>query len=234
MANDKLISGLELLRFSADEIPAMEEKINSYIRELEMFNKAYNLVNAQNRDEIISAHILDSLAGVATIRQLADETRLAKASRPAEASPLADTSATIADIGSGGGLPGIPLAIALPHLQFVLVERMAKRCAFLENVAAVLSLKNVRVMQSELERVDSTQFDVVTFRAFRPLDAHFAKELLRVTKTGGSLVAYKARRDAIETEMAAISEIISSYETVSLNVPYLEERERNLVVVRKA
>lgn len=222
MANDKLISGLELLRFSADEIPTMEEKINSYIRELEMFNKAYNLVNAQNRDEIISAHILDSLAGVATIRQLA------------ESMASADTSATIADIGSGGGLPGIPLAIALPHLQFVLVERMAKRCAFLENVAAVLSLKNVRVMQSELERVDSTQFDVVTFRAFRPLDAHFAKELLRVTKTRGSLVAYKARRDAIETEMAAISEIISSYETVSLNVPYLEERERNLVVVRKA
>lgn len=222
MANDKLISGLELLRFSADEIPVMAEKINSYIRELEMFNKAYNLVNAQNRDEIISAHILDSLAGVATIRQLA------------ESMASADTSATIADIGSGGGLPGIPLAISLPHLQFVLVERMAKRCAFLENVAAVLSLKNVRVMQRELERVDSTQFDVVTFRAFRPLDAHFATELLRVTKTGGSLVAYKARRDAIETEMAAISEIISSYETVSLNVPYLEERERNLVVVRKA
>lgn len=219
MANDKLISGLEMLRFSADEIPAMEEKINSYIRELEMFNKAYNLVNAQNRDEIISAHILDSLAGAATIRQLAE---------------AANALVTIADIGSGGGLPGIPLAIALPHLQFVLVERMAKRCAFLENAAAVLALKNVRVVQSELERVSSDEFDVVTFRAFRPLDAHFATELLRVTKTGSSLVAYKARRDAIETEMAAISEIIPRYETVPLNVPYLEERERNLVVVRKA
>lgn len=213
MADDKLILGLEQLGFSVDAIPAMAGKINSYIRELEMFNNAYNLVNAKDRDEIISAHILDSLAGAKIIARLAN--------------------ATVADIGSGGGLPGIPLAIALPDLQFVLVERMAKRCAFLENVAAVLSLKNVRVVQSELERVPSDEFDVTTFRAFRPLDEHFAKQLLRVTRHGGVLAAYKARRDAIETEMSAIKNIVPLYDVVQLKVPYLEDRERNLVLVKK-
>lgn len=213
MTDDKLILGLEQLDFSADAIPAMAEKINSYIRELEMFNNAYNLVNAKDRDEIISAHILDSLAGAKIIARLAN--------------------ATVADIGSGGGLPGIPLAIALPDLQFVLVERMAKRCAFLENVSAVLSLKNVRVVQSELERVPSDEFDVTTFRAFRPLDEHFVKQLLRVTKHGGTLAAYKARRDAIETEMSAIKNIVPLYDVVQLKVPYLEDRERNLVLVKK-
>lgn len=247
---DKMIGGLEALSFAADSIPTMAEKLNRYINELELFNKAYNLVNAKNRDEIISAHILDSVAGAETIRRLAEAQQangaqtLAEAAasgaamvacetRIADASPLADTSVTIADIGSGGGLPGIPLAVALPQFQFVLVERMAKRCAFLENVAAVLSLENVRVVQSELELLESGQFDVVTFRAFRPLDAHFASQLLRVTKTGGALVAYKARRDAIEAEMAAISEIVPHYEVISLEVPFLEERERNLVVMTK-
>lgn len=213
MANDKLTLGLEMIGFSADAIPAMAEKINGYIRELEMFNNAYNLVNAKDHDEIISAHILDSLAAAKIIAGLANT--------------------TVADIGSGGGLPGIPLAIAFPDLQFVLVERMAKRCAFLENVAAVLSLKNVRVVQSELERVPSDEFDVTTFRAFRPLDEHFAMQLLRVTKHGGVLAAYKARRDAIETEMSAIKNIVPLYDVVQLKVPYLEERERNLVLVKK-
>lgn len=250
---DKMIGGLEALSFAADLIPTMAEKLNRYINELELFNKAYNLVNAKNRDEIISAHILDSVAGAETIRRLAEAQQangaqtLAEAAasgaamvacetRIADASPLADAvpSATVADIGSGGGLPGIPLAVALPQFQFVLVERMAKRCAFLENVAAVLSLENVRVVQSELELLESGQFDVVTFRAFRPLDAHFASQLLRVTKTGGALVAYKARRDAIETEMAAISEIVPHYEVIRLEVPFLEERERNLVVMTKS
>lgn len=225
MTDDKLILGLEQLAFSADAIPAMAEKINSYIRELEMFNNAYNLVNAKDRDEIISAHILDSLAGAKIIARLADGGQLAADARLA--------NVTIADIGSGGGLPGIPLAIALPDLQFVLVERMAKRCAFLENVSAVLSLKNVRVVQSELERVPSDEFDVTTFRAFRPLDEHFVKQLLRVTKHGGVLAAYKARHDAIETEMSAIKNIVPLYDVVQLKVPYLEDRERNLVLVKK-
>lgn len=231
MTDDKLTLGLEQLAFSADAISVMAEKINSYIRELEMFNNAYNLVNVKDRDEIISAHILDSLAAAKIIAQLANGGLLAADARPANAPQLAN--ATIADIGSGGGLPGIPLAIALPDLQFVLVERMAKRCAFLENVAAVLSLKNVRVVQSELERVPSDEFDVTTFRAFRPLDEHFAKQLLRVTKHGGVLAAYKARRDAIETEMSVIKNIVPQYDVVQLKVPYLEDRERNLVLVKK-
>lgn len=217
MASDKLISGLEKLCVcdGGKDVYALAEKLCHYINELEMFNKAYNLVNAHNRDEIISAHILDSLAGAKKISDIAASYK---------------KECTIADIGSGGGLPGIPLAIALPQFKFVLVERMEKRCAFLENVAAVLSLKNVRVVQSELERVPSDEFDITTFRAFRPLDAHFAKQLLRVTKAGGALAAYKARRDAIETEMSAISEIIPHYEIVPLKVPFLEDRERNLVI----
>lgn len=212
-----LIDGLRAIGFDADKINSLAEKFVRYINEIELFNRAYNLVNVRSRAEIISAHILDSLSGAAIIAQLA-------------AKPF---GATIADIGSGAGLPGIPLAIALPQHDFVLVERMEKRSAFLENCVAVLSLQNVRVLHSELENVPSEQFDIATFRAFRPLDAHFATELLRVIKTEGVLAAYKARRDAIEAEMSAITSIVPHYEVHELQVPFLESHERNLVVVCK-
>ena len=148
------------------------------------------------------------------------------------------STTVIADIGSGGGLPGIPLAAAFftagfDGIQFELVERMEKRCAFLENCAAILGLKNVTVVNSEAERIAENSYDLITFRAFRPLDKKMTKTLLRIVKPDGVLCAYKAKKENIKKEMEEICALVPDYEVVPLSVPGLEDSERNLVIIRK-
>ena len=138
---DFLQDGLSNLNFSAEETAALLPKMERYIKEIILFNSAYNLTNTSDFDEIAVNHILDSLSAVKQISLLAGH--LEKKS----------DCIKIGDIGSGGGLPGIPLAAALPSFNFTLVERMDKRCAFLENAAAILGLHNVTVLKSEAEKV---------------------------------------------------------------------------------
>lgn len=195
-----------------------------YIKELLLFNSAYNLVNTDNHDEIVVRHILDSLSAVNLI---------------SEAVKSIGTGGTvsIADIGSGGGLPGIPLACAMPECHFTLVERMSKRCAFLENEIAILGLKNTLVKNIELEKVFPESFDIATFRAFRPLDKKMLKALLMTLRKGGTLAAYKAKSENIETEMTGCNCPKDFYKVMPLQVPFLtdsgksDDRERNLVFI---
>ena len=110
---------------------------------------------------------------------------------------------------------------------------MSKRCAFLENSVAILNLKNVTVTNSQVELISTNTFHVATFRAFRPLDKKMIKTLLRVIKPAGFLAAYKGKTEAINTEMEAIADIIPYYTVQPLTVPFLEERQRHLVVIQK-
>ncbi|MBR6566938.1 MAG: 16S rRNA (guanine(527)-N(7))-methyltransferase RsmG [Spirochaetaceae bacterium] len=216
-----LRQGLEALNLPKEKIPSIQEKLEGYIKELMLFNAAYDLVGSENHGQIVVNHILDSLSAWALIKDLAQERENGR-----------QAVAQIADIGSGGGLPGIPLAIALPQFQFVLVERMSKRCAFLENCAAVLNLRNVRVENLQAEQVEAASFDVATFRAFRPLDKKIIKTLLRTIKSDGILAAYKAKQENITTEMAAISSIVPEYKIEKLVVPFMEDHQRHLVLIQ--
>ncbi|MCL2380630.1 MAG: 16S rRNA (guanine(527)-N(7))-methyltransferase RsmG [Treponema sp.] len=197
-----------------------------YIEEIELFNPAYGLVKVRDRRELIAKHILDSLAPLNAIRSLTADT-------PQET--------RIADVGSGAGLPGIPLAICMPEVEFVLIERMGRRAGFLRNVAAVLALANVRVEEAEMEKISPAScFDIAVFRAFRPLEPAIFKGLSRLLAPGGVLAAYKGRRQAIEEEMASLFgamektalPCISGWETLPLEVPFLEE-ERHLLLIRR-
>lgn len=220
MMSNILKQGLENLSLPESDYPLLEEKLRLYMKELLLFNAAYDLVGADNEKDIIIHHLLDSLAGVHHIEKLFSEQQ--------------DTiTPEIADIGSGGGLPGIPLALALPHIHFTLVERMSKRCAFLENSVAILNLKNVTVTNSQVEQIPENSFHIATFRAFRPLDKKMIKTLLRIIKPAGFLAAYKGKTEAINTEMEAIADIVPNYATYPLTVPFLEERQRHLVVIQK-
>lgn len=216
-----LRQGLEALNLPKEKIPSIQEKLEGYIKELMLFNAAYDLVGSENHGQIVVNHILDSLSAWALIKDLAQERENGR-----------QAVAQIADIGSGGGLPGIPLAIALPQFQFVLVERMSKRCAFLENCAAVLNLRNVRVENLQAEQVEAASFDVATFRAFRPLDKKIIKTLLRTIKSDGILAAYKAKQENIAMEMAAISSIVPEYKIEKLVVPFMEDHQRHLVLIQ--
>jgi 16S rRNA (guanine527-N7)-methyltransferase len=102
--------------------------LNKYIEAIERFNPSLSLVGATERRELVIRHILDSLAPLGILRRLV---RL--------------TSLQAADVGSGAGLPGIPLAIALPDCFFTLIERKTKRAEFLRNTLPVLGLPNAVV-----------------------------------------------------------------------------------------
>ena len=217
-----LVDGLKKCGIPENAAEPLAQKMEAYIKEIVLFNSAYNLTNTSDRDELVVRHIFDSLAAWKKISEMVGST----------------TGITIADIGSGGGLPGIPLAAAfatagITDVRFELVERMEKRCAFLENCTAILGLKNVTVVNSEAERVDEGAYDLITFRAFRPLDKKMTKTLLRIVKDNGYLCAYKAKAASIKEEMDGITALVPEYEVVPLAVPGLEDSERNLVIIKK-
>jgi 16S rRNA (guanine527-N7)-methyltransferase len=109
----------------------------------------------------------------------------------------------VADLGSGGGFPGLPLAIALPHAEVALVESVGRKCAFLERATAALGLDNVRVVNARVESWSDAlgTRDVVTARALAPLGVvvEYAAPLLGADS---ALVAWKARRDPAEEAAA--------------------------------
>lgn len=224
-----LQEGLTRLNFSKENFPTLESDLETYIKELSLFNSAYDLVGAENNDEIIVRHILDSLSAYKEINELKKEI---------ESSPNYhdNTPVVIADIGSGGGLPGIPLSLTMRDINFKLIERMSKRCAFLENCGAILKIKKLTVENLEAERVEPNSIDIAVFRAFRPLDKKMIKTLLRLVKPNGYLAAYKAKEDKIHEEMSLIKEIVPEYSVKPLCVPFLtdnNEHERNLVIIQK-
>lgn len=214
--NKKLRDGCTKLSLSLSEEQFV--KLETYIEEILAFNKTYNLMKADSADELAVNHILDSLAAHAHIKQLIE-------SKPEDA--------VVADIGSGGGCPGIPLAIAFPNTQFVLVERMEKRCAFLERMVKKLSLTNTKVQCTAAIDVAPESFDVEVFRAFHPFDKKIVQLLFKLLKPNGTIAAYKARSEKISEEMQAVSHLIPSYKKIPLTVPFLEDHERNLVVIHK-
>ena len=230
-----MIKGLKDCGIPENCCAELAEQMEKYIKEIILFNSAYNLTNTSDRDELVVRHIFDSLAAFPELVKVCENLN----DNRTEFAQLF----VIADIGSGGGLPGIPLAAAfrlccqenklLENFRFELVERMEKRCSFLENCAAILGLKNVTVVNSEAERVAENAYDLITFRAFRPLDKKMTKTLLRIVKDKGYLCAYKAKQENIKEEMSAISALVPEYDIRKLSVPGLEDSERNLVIIRK-
>lgn len=246
----KLHAGLIELGIPGDEAAQYGEKLLAYVKELQLFNSAYDLTAAKTEDDMIVRHVLDSLSARSELFKLKERILKSRSATDTNAPPdinpanktndAAGGPFVIADIGSGGGLPGIPLAITMPDTHFALAERMSKRCAFLENCAAILGLKNVRVQNIEAERIEPNSFDIAVFRAFRPLDKKMLKVLLRTLKNGGVLAAYKAKRSKIEEEAANALSVLNcglaaagahGIEIVPLHVPFLEDRERHLLII---
>lgn len=219
----KLIDGIAKLQLnlSLEQIDQLE----TYIQEVLSFNETYNLMKADDADELAVNHILDSLVAVPHIQSLVDSICTEKNTKPEELK--------LADIGSGGGCPGIPLSVAFPNLHFTLVERMEKRCLFLQDAIKKMGLKNVEVYCVQADKVEKESFDLEVFRAFHPFDKKITKLLLGMLKKGGYLAAYKARAEKIAAEMEEVKMQIPEYKKIALTVPFLEDHERNLVVVKK-
>jgi 16S rRNA (guanine527-N7)-methyltransferase len=208
-----LADGLALLHQDSDTARILP-LLNAYIAEIERHNPALSLVGSKDRRELVVRHILDSLSPLGILRGLIREM---------------GGALEIADVGSGAGLPGIPLAITLPDCRFTLMERKTRRAVFLQNTLAVLGLSNAVVEEREMEKAPRFRFDIMVFRAFRPLEPAILKGLFRLLRKGGVLAAYKGRREKIAAEMGQA--MVGSWESIPCPVPFLEE-ERHLVIIR--
>jgi len=240
-ANKLLSDGIELLCGIDSEINSILTSrkddvillLTGYINEIELFNPAYGLVGTEKTEELIIKHILDALAPMGILSRLLCSFNC----RDSGLTTLRESvqKFRIADAGSGAGLPGIPLAIAMPSCEFTLIERMGRRAGFLCNTKAVLSLSNINIEECEIEKTagkkDFTEyFDIVTFRAFKPLDAKLLKSLFAILAPNGIIAAYKGKKEKIETEMEVLPEL--QWEAVRYTVPFLDE-ERRLLIIKK-
>ena len=154
----RLESGIAALGVS---LPAgAVERLLDYQALLARWNAAYNLTAIRDPLEMVSRHLVDSLAILPYVQ-----------------------GQTLADLGTGPGLPGIPLAIALPQLQVLLVDSNGKKVRFLREAIRSLKLENVRAVQSRVEEVEG-QFDCITARAFASLEDMLAWGGHLLTKDG--------------------------------------------------
>ncbi len=186
--------------------PGAVERLLDYLDLLVRWNAAYNLTAVRDPAEMVTRHLLDSLAILPYV-----------------------SGTTLADLGTGPGLPGIVLAIAAPGRAITLVDSNGKKVRFLREAIRSLKLERVHAVQSRVEAVDG-QFDCITARAFATL-ADMLGWGGHLLAPGGRWLAMKGRRPDDELEALPPGFVLESMH--ALVVPGLEG-ERHLAVIRRA
>jgi 16S rRNA (guanine527-N7)-methyltransferase len=191
----------------------------AYAQLLRRWNRVHNLTAVDGDADMLSHHLLDCLAIVVPIERAL--VRFGGGIAGADATHFLDA-------GSGGGLPGIPLAVARPLWRGTLVDAVQKKCAFLQQAKVELGLGNIAVRHARLESAGVPAQDLIVSRAFAALK-DFTAITAHLLKPGGLWIAMKGRRP--DEELAALPANIDVLDTSTLRVPLLGE-ERHLVVLR--
>jgi len=190
------------------------EKLVAYLDLLAKWNGTYNLTAIRDRERMITHHVLDSLAVLPHLRKRDDSGAL-----------------SLLDVGSGGGVPALPIAIARPGWRVVALDSNHKKGAFLQQAASELALANVEAVVARVEDYrPAALFDVVISRAFSDL-ATFAESSARHLATGGILVAMKGVRP--DEEIAQLTSAFRVVATHALAVPGIDAA-RHLIVIEPA
>ncbi|WNY63829.1 16S rRNA (guanine(527)-N(7))-methyltransferase RsmG [Borreliella americana] len=185
------------------------QKINLYIKRILLLNTRFNLISNSNSNfsSILNLHVIDSLLGLSTIKEI----------NPSE----------VLDVGSGAGFPGIILAIFDTSRKYYLLERSKKKSTFLKMIKLELDLENVKILEYEIER-EKRKYEFITIRAFRSMN-EYALILKNLLKSGGLIMAYKGKFDRINLEVNQIKNLFSKIEVKSLNSKL--RVDRNLVLL---
>ena len=210
--------------------PSCQERLLLFLAELGRWNRAYNLVADAPPLAWVRAHLLDSLSVADRLRDVVSEGSVPAPAAPGRAPSVARGARPpgpprVLDLGTGAGFPGIPLAVALPELRFVLLDGNGKKVRFCRHVVDVLELANVEVVQDRAE----------TYLPAAPFDAAVARavgSLARVRglvgrNCRGPVLVMKGRWPA--SEIAALGDV--PYDSTRLRVPGLGAA-RHLVVLR--
>lgn len=194
----ELVSGLKQLGLALDQPRLLQ--LQAYLLLLAKWNRVYNLTAVRDEQQMVSRHLLDSLA----------------------VAPLI-TGPTLLDVGSGAGLPAIPLAIALPELQVTALDSNSKKTRFITQAKVELGLANLEVVQARVDELNRPGgYQQVISRAFSSL-YDFASAAGPWCHPHGTLLAMKGKPDA--AELAALAELEGEYYVINqhrLSVPGLD------------
>lgn len=177
-----------------------------YLVLLQKWNKVYNLTSVRDLRAMLTRHILDSLSLIPYLK-----------------------GKSLLDVGSGAGLPGVPVAICFPQMAVTLLDSNIKKTRFLQQVKAELKLNNVTVVYGRVEQISLPKFDIVTARAFASI-GEIIDLAARHCDDAGSLILMKGVYP--EQELAAIQNGYKLQEVVALSVPG-DQAERHLVRLTK-
>ena len=184
-----------------------KDKINIFINLALEFNKTHNIFSRKEHDEVYKKDILDCEP---LIKRIKNNTK-------------------ILDLGSGGGFPGILLAITKPKSQISLIESSSKKCFFLRSVADKLALKNTTIINKKIEPNNNIGvFDIITARAFASID-----KITKLTKTNCNkdteYLLLKGKNKTIQEELTDIDKNLYLYEIIKLDT---KTHERNMVLIK--
>ena len=205
-----LREGLSELGLQLDD--AQVGKLLQYLALLQKWNKVYNLTSVRDPAEMLTHHLLDSLAVVGPLLR-----------------QTGDRSLRLLDVGSGAGLPGVVIAICCPQFQVDCVDTVAKKAAFIQQAAATLQLPNLRGVHARVESL-AGPYDVIASRAFASL-ADFVTWSSAALAPRGLWLAMKGKHPEPEIETLPKASIVFHVE--QLTVPRLAA-ERCLIWLRRA
>ncbi len=208
----RLRAGAEVLALGLSD--AQFARLMEFLALLQKWNKVYNLTAVRDPEEMLTHHLLDSLAAVAPLRR-----HVAQAGLPAPVRLL--------DVGSGGGLPGVVFAICCPEVDVSCVDTVGKKAAFIQQAAVALKLPNLHGVHARVETL-TAPFDVVSCRAFASLP-DFTAWSRGALASHAVWLAMKGKHPG--DELAALPADVQVFHVEPLQVPGLEA-ERCIVWMR--
>ncbi|MCV2350374.1 16S rRNA (guanine(527)-N(7))-methyltransferase RsmG [Paucibacter sp. Y2R2-4] len=202
-------------RLQLDLSAQQQEALLAYLALIAKWNKVYNLTSLRDPQAMLTHHLIDSLSLLPALR------------RHAAGKPL-----RLMDVGSGGGLPGVVIAICNPEIDVTCVDAVAKKATFIKQVAAELRLPNLHGEHSRVEALKTAPFDLITSRAFASLldFTTLTRQHLKPGAESGSIwLAMKGQHPA--EEIAALPADLDVFHVEQLEVPNLDA-QRCLIWIR--
>ena len=211
----QLQAGAEAL--SLGLVDAQITQLMDFLALLQKWNKVYNLTAVRDPQEMMTHHLLDSLAAVAPLRR-----HVAGLQQDGVA------AVKLLDVGSGGGLPGVVFAICCPDVDVSCVDTVGKKAAFIQQAAVALKLRNLHGVHARVETL-TTPFDLISCRAFASLPDFVTWSRSALAAPHGVWLAMKGKHP--EDEIAALPADVAVFHVEQLTVPGLDA-ERCIVWMR--
>ena len=202
----QLEQGIQSLKL--DLAPAQVDLLMSFLDLLQKWNKVYNLTSVRDPQEMLTHHLLDSLAAVPALLRHVNTLPVEEGKR-----------LPLLDVGSGGGLPGVVFAICCPDVDVSCVDTVGKKAAFIQQAAVALKLRNLHGVHARVETL-TTPFDLISCRAFASLPDFVTWSRSALAAPHGVWLAMKGKHP--EDEIAALPADVSVFHVEQLTVPGLD------------